>query len=424
MLAPADAALVRRDRAVPGLATLLDPRAVTAWLRAALPGSDIGTVRPRYLRYKPGTSCLVAYDLSVDGRETGGYGKAHRAGDDAKAAKALQWARTPSVAGRGAVVDRSLALAFVFAPNDRNVPALGRLEPGSRLRRRLLAARPDLWDALVVRLVHKPERRAVLRLDGPDGPAAVVRCYPRRSHGRALVGALAATAADGVAASRLLAADPASGTLALTWAPGSHLDLGRADAGLSAAAGELAARLHRHPAVGLPAVPGALAPARLRTGAAALAAVAPSLAPRARALAARLLADMTSPAAPATVHGDLSADQVVAGPDGVGLLDYDAVGAGEAAVDLGRFQAATDTDIVRGRLDAGRRDAALVAFLHGYTAAGGSVDPRRVRLARSAALLELAVEPFRYRDRDWPRAAEALLTRAEAFAEGRLEVPA
>src|SRR2546425_960153 len=61
MLSPADATLVRRDVAVPGLARLLDPDALRQTVQSVASHLDIANLN--YVRYKPGTSCLIGFDL-------------------------------------------------------------------------------------------------------------------------------------------------------------------------------------------------------------------------------------------------------------------------------------------------------------------------------------------------------------------------
>ncbi len=58
----ADADLAARDPALPGLPVLLDDAALTGWLAA----HGLGPARRRYLRYKPGTNCLLGLDLAGD----------------------------------------------------------------------------------------------------------------------------------------------------------------------------------------------------------------------------------------------------------------------------------------------------------------------------------------------------------------------
>src|SRR5438874_470747 len=63
MLSLPDADLVRRDPALPGLGTVLDPARFVAALRAARPELGIEAVQVSYVHYKPGRECIVGYRL-------------------------------------------------------------------------------------------------------------------------------------------------------------------------------------------------------------------------------------------------------------------------------------------------------------------------------------------------------------------------
>lgn len=77
-LARADADLVRRDELLPGLATLLDPAAFLEALSRDLPDANPVAAEPLYLRYKPGTNCLVEYRVrAAGGREALLYAKTY-----------------------------------------------------------------------------------------------------------------------------------------------------------------------------------------------------------------------------------------------------------------------------------------------------------------------------------------------------------
>jgi hypothetical protein len=62
---PEDRALAARDPALPGLALLLDDAAVATALRERLPEARVRAARSTYIRYKPGTNCLVAFELDT-----------------------------------------------------------------------------------------------------------------------------------------------------------------------------------------------------------------------------------------------------------------------------------------------------------------------------------------------------------------------
>src|ERR687887_104956 len=69
MLPPAEADLARRDSAIPGAATVLDPDAFVTALRRAAPVADLGPARIEYLRWKPRAYARATYRLDVAGAE-------------------------------------------------------------------------------------------------------------------------------------------------------------------------------------------------------------------------------------------------------------------------------------------------------------------------------------------------------------------
>ncbi|HET7087176.1 MAG TPA: sulfotransferase, partial [Anaerolineae bacterium] len=54
VLSPGNVDLARRDPALPGLATVLDPEAFVGALRRSVPDADLGAARITYVKYKPG----------------------------------------------------------------------------------------------------------------------------------------------------------------------------------------------------------------------------------------------------------------------------------------------------------------------------------------------------------------------------------
>ncbi|MGH3666415.1 MAG: hypothetical protein ACRDU8_10080, partial [Egibacteraceae bacterium] len=179
MLPPADAAVVQRDPALPGLGLVLDPAALVGWLDAALPDTWIVDAEARYVRYKPGGSCVVAYRFHTAGGEVDGFAKAYRRGAEGKAAKALDKAVPSVFGGPGVAASDEHRVSVQLFPNDRSLPALRVLGDPSR-RARLLRRLTDDDAVRLVPLRYKPERRWVGRVDGPGGPCAVVRLYAGR----------------------------------------------------------------------------------------------------------------------------------------------------------------------------------------------------------------------------------------------------
>ncbi len=423
MLAPADAAIVARDRAVPGLALVLDPEALGARLAPVRPDLGPFVACATYVRYKPGTSCLVAYRLDRPGNAPAElvFAKAYRGGDGAKLAKARGKAEGSDVVTLG-----SELVVVAGGAGDRDLPGARRLQGGDgdarrRLLGRLLPESPELWETAPRVLRYKPERRWVGVVERGEGnPVALVKAY-RRSRLAAAAAGLRFAAPASCRSPRLLGTAPRAGALASSWVPGESLSdvlarPARPPAPLAEVGSALAA-LHQADPSGLASLrPGADARAA-RAAASLVATVLPSSGPAAAGLAtslSRQLDERPRPVGPR--HGDFSSDQVVCGAGGVALVDFDDVAVGDPTADVGHFLAALVAAELDGRLAPGSASALSGELLGGYAAAGGFPRADLVAIHTSMALLCLAVEPFRLRRPGWPIRTEGLLEAALAWS--------
>ncbi|NCC36140.1 MAG: hypothetical protein EOM24_29630, partial [Chloroflexia bacterium] len=180
MLSSADAALARRDPALPGLVHLLDPEAFGALLRGALPTLAIGAIEPRYIRYKPGTNCLVGYRIGLAEGPTMIYACTYAPSGQAKLARASQLAAQPGALGVGGLVFDQEQIALYSWPHDQALPFLAHLTNPSNwasLLKQFCPARTDLHQAALVHLRYRPERRYVGRLVGAAGGDALLKLY-------------------------------------------------------------------------------------------------------------------------------------------------------------------------------------------------------------------------------------------------------
>lgn len=414
MLAPADAAVARRDTAIPGLALVLDPDALADRLRAARPGAGPTSARVRYVRYKPGTSCLVGLELEVAGRWTPAFAKAYGRGDRTKLAKASD--RRSS--GELTTFETELAVVGRTA-DDRDLRLPSRLaDPGTRgqLLRSLLPGEADLWKDEPRCLRYKPERRWVGLVARSGEPVALVKGYRGGDLARARAG-LSFARTIPVATPRLIGRSNRAGAVASSWLSGVPLSelcggVARPVEDFSQVGLALAA-LHDQP-------PGRLSPSppiddaeAVISAAAGVGALVPELSSMVTrlglALARRLDAgsiDMTP------CHGDFSPDQVIIRASDIAFIDFDRSGVGDPATDLGQFVATLELDALRSRAGAGPLEARTATLLDGYRSAGGRAASERVVLHVAASLVRLAVEPFRLRWPDWPEATKLLLERA------------
>src|SRR2546426_8004296 len=123
MLSAAEADLVRRDTAVPGLATALDPEAFLAALRRVVPAADVRGADITYVRLKPRSYARVSYRVDVGGTAVDVDVRASQEGDFARLLQSNdEFVGGPLGAGRIVLEDRSMVMT-VF-PNDPKAPEL------------------------------------------------------------------------------------------------------------------------------------------------------------------------------------------------------------------------------------------------------------------------------------------------------------
>jgi len=296
--------------------------------------------------------------------------------------------------GAGAVVVRSSAGPVLLQGNgaDRRLTALAGVmaQPGAAL------------------LVHRPERRAVVRVPGTDGDRYVKVVRPGRAAGVvapmaavadrpgrpfALARALDIDDERGVIEWEALAGAPLHERLEHTAEPTLLADVGASLRWLHDEAGPVDA-VHDADAEAA-VVERWLALARAHCGNADAVMAAP---------AERVVSGLRGvpPGGTVTLHRDFHDKQVLVADDGVGLIDLDTLARGDAALDVANFLVHLELRVLQGLL----HDAVAVgaAFLDGY---GGT--PGNVQVYADAARLRLACV-YAYRPR-WHAVAAAMAGR-------------
>jgi aminoglycoside phosphotransferase (APT) family kinase protein len=411
MLSLHDAALARRDPAVPGMPLLLDPPALSQRLQAI--NAALPELSAAYVRYKPGTSCLVAYRTEA-GAPPSLYAVARHRDAGAKLHKARS---TSDSGGLGTALLPDEHIEVRSIRHDAELPNLRRVLDQA-FRRQMLVERaahlPELHEATLRPLAYKPERRFVARLDGHAGGSAVLRLYARPRFDAAVIATAALRSAGMLHVPKCIGQSTRHQALLLEWLPGSPLRdaLARADDAVSAIerVGAALALLHGQTDRRLPDAATAVLTAD-RQEAAAVAALQPHLGRRAAEVADRVEERLhrASPSRP--LHGDFNADQVIVMDEGIGFLDLDRAHRGDPAEDLGNFLAHLERDAIAGRAPAVALDVLRAALLRGYAAADATLSDR-VHVHTAAGLVRLAAEPFRCRAADWPRQMERIIERA------------
>jgi len=400
-----DRSLASRDPALPGLPWLLDNTRLSELL-----GEPVRVTR---VRYKPGTSLLVAFRRLRNGSFD--YGWAYTlAAPDTKLIRREGKSRsrggnmrllrpdplhTDTLVGVGDVEDDWALHKNLAWLREHGAERLGlRPRPGAEL----------LSGSSVLR--YKPERRLVL-LGHMAGTAVVIKTAAKPAgrgqqthfldrlehHGVPLLPQLA----DAECLERGISACAA-------WGGG---DLAGLDDDSGAfAAGEALARLHGIP---VPDWQAEGITAQLQATRTMVSSLLPALEGPARRIEAKLGSLLLDGAGSGQVlvHGDFSPDQVLVDGSEVRLIDFDRAHTGTAEADLGSFAAAEEA-VLRG--SGGRSAGGLkTAWLtEGYRQAGGRFTQSGVAAWAAFRLFNSSVEPFRDRSPVWAEDMSWHLSRA------------
>ncbi len=340
--------LARRDTALP-LDVVLDAGRLSDAL-----GRRVEITR---VRYKPGTSVVVAVRDAANGDGVGSHGWVAAYADAAKLAKTRM---------RAERVGASVT-TVPGAPGSLAGPLVADRALAERLRRSAPAGHV---------LRYNPHRRLVVRTDND-----VVKIAATDARGGAIARLLAdaglavlpgAAVADGVERTPWWG----RGDLATSPSPEAAVTTGR----------ELA-RLHAVPVDAADVRQASDGDADLATAAAAIGVLDRAAGARAERLASRVRA-MPAGERRAVVHGDFTADQVLVDHADVRFIDFDRAGHGDPERDLGYFAAA---ELLAGRGSTG-------PLRSGYDL---PVDESAVTRWTATAALQRAVEPFRHGRADW-----------------------
>ena len=421
MLTAPDSDIARRDTALPGLATLLDPEAFARVLGRELPAVATGEVTATYVKYKPGTSCLAGFYLTVNGNAVAIYGKAFPRDAQFRLRRARQkpGVRGPLGLGRLALADDSIVVS-VF-PNDYKVASLDSLtgmDSQQRLLDELFPMQQDLRRGAIERLVYKPERRYVGYVMVKGKRRAALKLYTQHGYSKPRKNAGAFVSRGALRIPDLLSASDEHSALAFAWAAGGPLSDALSDGNLDMAAvahvGAALADFHRQNPDGLSSSrPTDIAQA-LFAEADWLEKIYPAAAPRAAHLVRRLASELNETGeSHCPVHGDFHARQVLLGDGCATILDLDQAARGEPASDLGNFLAHLEREVVRGNLLPNQAERIREALLEGYRSASKGWLPARIELYMAIGFFRLSLRFFRYREPDWPLRMETLLDQAE-----------
>ncbi|HEV2122021.1 MAG TPA: aminoglycoside phosphotransferase family protein [Chloroflexota bacterium] len=411
MLSRPDLELVARDQSLPGLATVLDPLEMVRVLRRFRPEIDC-PASIEYVRYKPGTSCLVGYRVRCEGSDLllGVY--ARRPDSTDKLAKIAKKPGAQSPLGSGNLLVPDLSMAISVFPNDPRLKGLKRIaEPEKQftlLSELLSSQRMVISKVEVIR--YRPARRCVLRVTEQGGQSFVVKFYDQPDFALARQRAVAFTSAGNLRVPELVGESERGFALASEWLAGATFKACHRDA---ERVGRALVELHQQSPADLPVFTRSMQMESAQVLAEDLGCLWPPLAARCSRLANVISVELAQHAGGfKSIHGDFYADQVLVPEHDIGFVDFDEAAWGSPAWDIGNFSA----HLVHRALSAEAGDGSTECsdvLLQAYCAAGGEVSTAEVRLQTALGLLRLAPRPFRERHSDWPDRMEAIVARAE-----------
>jgi ATP-binding cassette subfamily B protein len=403
------------DPALSRLRVVLDPDAMAPFLHRSLgPEAPLPEVRIHHLRYMPQRKLVVRYDVGLD---RGRYDAvAMIAASDylaRRAEKPENLALARRVDGRSPTpmplhYEPELDALIQWYPLDLELPALA--EPPARLLGELEAAGASLDEAggEPVTLAYKPRRRAVLRVG-----EHVLKFYAHQDEFAAgTAGLRAAGALQGVRTPALEGDLPERLLTVQPWLSGSPPSR---PADVAREAGELLRELQAAwapvapPEAALEAGLTAALPshelAAAELSSRFVAAILPALSGRIEALLRELEATVPSIDRLVLSHADFSGRQLLVTPDGLAVIDWDAMRLAPAALDPATYAAHL---VSGGPDDLNDASEALEQLLEGY---GGRPPGLSWYLATS--ILRHSRYPFRYFDEHWPERIEGMVAASE-----------
>ncbi|MDX6359282.1 MAG: ATP-binding cassette, subfamily er 10 [Nocardioidaceae bacterium] len=393
---------LRPDPVLTGMPHLLDPHEMAPLLAGVLGESRVPDVRVTSVRYKPGDNVVVQYDVGTAGGWSTAVAYANGQSDlEAKSGRRRN-SRLVRQLGDRVTAPRPLAYlpevaALVqWLPLDVRLPILS--EPGSRLAHRLLKhGLIDGGDSEPELLRYWARRRAVLRLG-----EHVLKVYRHPGDfAEARRGLRASGALRHVRTAPFQAAIASQRVTVQGLLPGQSPSLRPRASG---AAGEVLAALHSDVVLPLHS----MSPKRILGKSVVRAGFVAALLPELRGELDALLCELRDRTPVGlqrvTAHGNFHAGQLLAGPDGLALIDLDRLCIAAPAYDLASFAAhvayghADEMELVTATLDSllagyGSRPAGLAWFL-------------------ATCLLRRAPVAFRYQDEQWPDAVASMVRSA------------
>jgi len=419
MLSRYDAELALRDPLIPSLPLLFDAKAFKRKLKSTMPQLNLTELSVNYVRYKPGTSCMVAGEAKIDDEPTSYYAKGLSLESAHKIDKAHRRINGSSQGVPGLVLNDA-PVAVYFFPEDRHLRILSRLvkaQSRKGLLQRNLKSRQDLWDVDLSTLRYKPERRYVAKMITPNGSAALLKVYAGKDYQSSQRGSKIVTSREHLRIADRIGRSNRHKMVILEWLDGELLSEALKDprfnlANLEHVAAALVELHEQRPPRLREANPTADVKA-LSSVAAYVAFLCPSLSDKIIPLTEGAISALSETKKHYySVHNDFSVDQILVENGHIGFIDLDLASRGDRFMDLSSFVANIEYSVLVGDPYAFSAGEISDTFLHAYQEYSGKRLRSNLNRKIAASLIRLAPQPFRYRLSNWPSLTERIIERA------------
>ena len=412
------------DPALPGLSILMNPVEISELVSEYYPAEEFKSGKISYIRYKPGSSCLIAYSFK-DRPVPDFYAKVYQSGASEKLGKAeIYLSESPEKSPKGIVCNTN-NIALYFFPNDPKLKSLPKIfkpgKPDSSLQK-FFSKKGVHSPEGIESLKYKPERRFVAKVSGENSFHAALKIYSKETFESAHFNSRVFSSKNILKVPRLLSAFPRKSILIFEWVDGSPLD---SDIQLPGGekklqdVGAALAELHSQSPSNLRSTLPEEEVERWMEIADSIGHTCPHLLAQAKNLAHQLAEQFAAfKYKPCSLHGDFYSDQILSHENKITILDLDRSFSGDPAFDLGTFLAHMERKVIFEKISSTQRDQYRENLLAGYQKVSNNTDwLARVDFYTAASLLRITPENFRTWVSNWPRKTELLLQRSIELLE-------
>ena len=413
--------IVRREKNILGLSTLLDTQAFVKIIQPLFPEKILEKPLLKYIRYKPGMNCLTLYDLKVNGKKQI-YAKAFGHDNKIKIQKSKERATINGDFDFGRIFFEDRGIMVGLFPNDNKINSLKLLDNGKNqkdLFRKLFPHKSELWKGKVQTLNYKPERRYSGVITTKSGSQAIVKFYDKSGFLKAKNNTRIFKSKKNLRISQCLGHSNKQMVLGFEWINGKDLGellLENPKFAKKAVAntGKALAELHSRKIKNLDKLNSDDELSNFSRQGDLIKHICPHLKNQFREIGKHLQSFLySSMSVTNPIHGDFNPSQVIVDVDGnVTLLDFDRAALGDPRLDLGSFIASLYYQLLFRKISTPQFQKLKDAFLNAYLAKTEQIFPD-LEMFIAAGLFKIANHPFRLNQPNWVIQTEQILNMIE-----------